>query len=381
MGTQLSEHSLERVDADLRVAVRKLLVSPLLRRAATPEDYERVRRTLVPVEAWFAQTTGWRVVHDRPAGIIRLFKVTDRPDHTRPATAEFTRRHYVIACLLLAELDQMGRQTTLKELAQRLRDATADEPSLGIYDATLRTERRTLVHVVRWLVDGVGVLRRRDEVRAGETHYHPDRDNDALYDVDDRALALLLSCPRSPSAVRDPTQLIESLPIETEDILRQARGRQVYRRLLEEPVVYYDTLTPDERDWLLHSLRRIGEQLTRIGLVIERRLEGIAVIDPEGELTDETFPRANATHAHAALLLAEWLTDVRGVEMDEVVSRVAEWQTAAVEQIWAQKTAGEIAMSAVSLLEKFSLVVVKGTRVNALPAIARFRAGAVGSDV
>ncbi|MCA9541892.1 MAG: TIGR02678 family protein, partial [Myxococcales bacterium] len=270
-------------EADLRASVRTLLASPLLRRAAAPDAYERVRRNLAPVEAWFAQTTGWSVVHDRPSGLIRVLKITDRSDATRSPVPEFTRRHYAIACLLLAELDRAGRQTTLRWLAEQLAEATRAEPTIEDYDATQIGERRAFVHVVRWLVDGVGVLRGRDPAGAGETRYlQTERGSDALYDVDDRVLALLLAAPRSPSALASPAELAEGEAIETDDMQRLARGRRVYRRLLDEPVVYFDTLAQDEHDWLLRSLRRVTEQLARIGLVIERRLEGIAVIDPEG---------------------------------------------------------------------------------------------------
>lgn len=370
----MSDPAQSRAREDLRATVRSLLSQPLLRRAADPEGYERARRTLEPVQRWFSQTTGWAVVHDRPAALVRLMK-TGSSDATRPASEEFTRRHYVLTCMLLAELVRAGRQTTLQRLAEHLRDATGAEPAIDTYDPKLLLERRMFIHVVRWLEQDVGVLRGRDRGAAGETRYLQTADQgDALYDVDDRALSVLLACPRSPSMVDGPADLDEPPPIETDDALRQRRARRVWRRLLDDPVVYFDDLAPDEHDWLIRSLRRVTERLDELGLLLERRAEGVAVIDPTAELSDQPFPRANSTHAHAALLIAEWLSDARGAPLAEVRARVDGWRAAPVGARWKQETARETARGALRMLRRFDLVTIDGDRVRARPAIARFRA-------
>lgn len=354
-----------------RRALRVLLRRPLVRRTAEPDDYELVRQHFEAVQAWFAQTTGWHVEHDRTGGLVRLHKVVVRVDATRPAQPEFTRRHYVLMCTLLAELDAAGRQITLQRLAEQLRDATAIEPGIETFDATQLSDRRTFVHVVRWLTE-VGVLGRRDgdETRFLQGGAH----GDALYDVHDRALWLLLACPRAPSSLASPEGLGEEPVGETEDAQRTARGREVYRRLLDDPVVYFDELSPDVHDWLMRSLRRVRERLEEVGLVLERRLEGVAAIDPRGELSDQPFPVANSTAAHAALKLTEWLSEVRTAPPTEVEAQVATWQEAPIGKNWRKQTAGEIARAALDLLEQHRLVEITPSRVTATPAAARFRA-------
>ncbi len=354
----------------LRRALRTLLRTPLLRRAVDPEGYDDVRRRLEPIVEWFAETTGWGVEHDRPAGIIRLRKVPARDDATHRAAPDFSRRHYTLLCLLLAELDRAGRQVTLQRMAEHLRDATAAEVEIRRFDATVWDERRAFVQIVRWLIVH-GVLGRRD---GDEEGYVAGGVVDALYDVDDRALALLLACPRSPSSVEAPAFLVEEFYAETDDGRRKRLAQHVFRRLLDEPVIYYEDLDSDAREWLNYSLRRVLERLDDVGLSLERRLEGVAPIDPEAELCDTRFPVASSTASHAALLLAEWLTGARTARMPEVEARIAQWQADAVGRGWKHETPREITQSALDVLVRFQLVAIDGDRVHARPAIARYRA-------
>ncbi|WP_051966465.1 DUF2398 family protein [Kitasatospora mediocidica] len=83
----------------------------------------------------------------------------------------------------------------------------------------------------------------------------------------------------------------------------------VRRRLAETPVVLLSELTALEREWLWESRQRESEMFAEfLGLTAEIRREGIALLDPAGELTDLRLPSA-ATPAHAALLLVEHLVE------------------------------------------------------------------------
>ena len=83
----------------------------------------------------------------------------------------------------------------------------------------------------------------------------------------------------------------------------------VRRRLAETPVVLLAELTALEREWLWDALQREAETFAEfLGLTAEVRREGIALLDPAGELTDLRLPSA-AAPAHAALLLVEHLVE------------------------------------------------------------------------
>lgn len=94
---------------------------------------------------------------------------------------------------------------------------------------------------------------------------------------------------------------------DTDDLRNRALRHRLTRRLLDDPVVYYDELSEDERGYLVgqrHAITRRIEEAT--GLVAEMRAEGIAMVDPNDELTDVRMPEQR-TDGHLTLLVAEYL--------------------------------------------------------------------------
>ncbi|MFF7637601.1 DUF2398 family protein [Kitasatospora sp. NPDC008050] len=83
----------------------------------------------------------------------------------------------------------------------------------------------------------------------------------------------------------------------------------VRRRLVETPAVLLADLTPLEREWLWESRAAEAAMFADfLGLTAEIRCEGIALLDPAGELTDLRFPGPGPL-AHVALLLVERLVE------------------------------------------------------------------------
>ena len=80
--------------------------------------------------------------------------------------------------------------------------------------------------------------------------------------------------------------------------------------------MYYDELDEDERAYLLsqrHAITRRIEEAS--GLIPEMRAEGIAMVDPEDELTDVRMPEQR-TDGHVTLLVAEYLARREQVTLD-----------------------------------------------------------------
>jgi uncharacterized protein (TIGR02678 family) len=72
-------------------------------------------------------------------------------------------------------------------------------------------------------------------------------------------------------------------------------------------VVYFDELSAEEGDYLVNQRGAMAARLrTASGLKPELRAEGLALVDPDGELTDAALP-AEGTVAHATLLVAQFL--------------------------------------------------------------------------
>lgn len=303
--------------AGRRSALRALLAKPLLTAGVDDDKLRLVRRHATNLRGWLAAETGWRLVVD--AESARLFKTmpADGADHGvhparegkgRPA---FGRRRYVLLCLALSVLERADAQITLGRLAEGVLVA-AGEPELAdagvVFTLGRRDERSDLVAVVRLLL-GLGVLER---VAGDEDAYLSDT-GDVLYDVRRRVLAALLTGHRGPSTIEarehdDRLRELTEEPVpDTEELRNRALRHRLTRRLLDDPVVYYDELPEDEHAYLVsqrHAITRRIEDVT--GLVAEMRGEGVAMVDPDDELTDVRMPEQR-TDGHVTLLVAEYL--------------------------------------------------------------------------
>jgi uncharacterized protein (TIGR02678 family) len=375
-------------------ALRALLMTPLMTPAHA--DFAAVRRHADDLRAWFARETGWMLHVERDCA--RLYK---RPADLRDASRglpDYDRRRYVLLCLACAVLERADPQITLRVLGERLL-LLAAEPSLAsggfIFALQAQHERRELVAVCRTLLE-LGVLVRvaGDEegfVRASvEANTH-----DALYDVQRRVLAGMLAAVRGPS-----TWSIDEMPVTLDERLlalvtehvhdsdegrRTAVRHQLSRRLLDDPVTYFDALDADQRAYFLNQRGALAARLCEAAeLIAEQRAEGLALIDESGALTDVLMP-AEGTDAHVTLLVAEFLAS-KGREQSagfvpviEVNAFIAEakdrfgtyWRKSAREA----GAEAELARIALSRLQKLQLISWQADSVQPLPALARFAVG------
>jgi len=254
-------------------------------------------------------------------------------------------------------------------------------------------ERRELVAVCRSLLE-LGVLQRvaGDEegfVRGGSEG--PDSLHDALYDVQRRVLAGVLAASRGPStwpADAAPLTFDERLaalvaePVpDSEEGQRTALRHHLARRLLDDPVVYFERLDAEQRAYFLNQRGALASRLCEAtGLVAEQRAEGLALADIDGLLTDVAMP-AEGTEAHVTLLVAEFLNIRAGAPVShaDIAAFIASarprygsfWRKSAREA----GSERELAATAIERLLSLQLVALDGLEVRPLPALARYAIG------
>jgi uncharacterized protein (TIGR02678 family) len=389
----------QQLVADRRAAMRALLAHPLLAAARHGEELALVRIHAEWLREWLGRNCGWTLQVDAEQARLRKTPA-DHLDGSRGARDSgsgllFSRRRYALFCLALTALERGDRQTTLGNIADEVSGAMAAEPGFAAagmsFDLGERECRRDLVHVVRLLLE----LRVLVRLHGQEEHF-VERRGDVLYNVVRPALACLLAVRRAPSTISAATfeKRLAALVQEPVGQGEEARNRQIrqrlMRRLLDDPVIYYDELDGDERAYLIsqrpHLLRLIEEAT---GLAGEVRREGIALVDPEGTLTDLGMPE-QGTEGHVALLVAEFLAGKSRarvapagaelgvvVPMAEVVAHVAakkrehraHWRKDAL------APGAEVALAAQALatLEALRLVTRAGDGVRPRPAVGRFR--------
>lgn len=392
---ELSDALTRQRQEEQRRALRALLGRPLIR--SDDAVFPLIRRHAAMLRDWLAREAGWHLQSERD--FVRLHKrPADLGDSTRPAAVgrglqrkTFNRRRYALFCLLLADLERGDAQITLGRLGEGLGQAVSD-PALAdrglAFTLDHQEARRDLVVVVRLLLE-LGVLVR---VAGDEEQFlRRGMEGDVLYDVDRRVLSALLVTSRGPSLVAlngadheldlDARlhALGETFVPDTPDGRNRELRHRLTRRLLDDPVVYREDLDENEDAYLANQrgpmLRRL-QQAT--GLVAEVRAEGLSLVDPDGELTDEKMP-AEGTEGHLALLMAERLADVgpEGVTLQEAEAWIQEWQPS-FRRYW-RKSACEpgaahgLARQTIARLASLRLVACHSERVMPLPALGRFR--------
>ena len=318
--------------AEQRKAARALLRRPLLR--AGGDDFRLVRQHAAHLRAWFERNTGWVLLVDSEVARLRRMPGRDT-DTTHPARDQrtglaFSRRRYVLVCLCLAVLERAEQQIALGRLAEQVVLSAAD-PALeaaGVrFTLADREERADLVAVVRLLLE-LGALARV----AGDEEAFLKAAGDALYDVDRRVLAGVLVARRGPSIVRADgfeerlAALTEEALPDSDELRNRALRHRLTRRLLDDPVLYFDELTEAEAAYLTSQRAALTRRITELtGLVPEVRAEGMAMVDPEDDLTDLRMPESG-TDGHVALLTAEHLAGRGGtVPVTELHRLVRGW--------------------------------------------------------
>ncbi|MFF4751463.1 TIGR02678 family protein [Streptomyces sp. MMS24-I2-30] len=291
--------------ADYQKAVRLVLRHPLVT-PGFPDGaaLATVRRWADQLRTDLMEVLGYRLV--TTADTVRLQRAQDGLDATRPALTRagrpFDRRRYAYLVLTLAALGRHGAQVALGELADAVAADAVRIDGLGL-DTARKPDRDAFVDAVTWLTER-GALTLAD---GSATAWAGDPERaEALYDIDREILL----------AVHHPTRVLQHLTsvtalLDSGSALGMSAGRAAQRRdqarrarrlVLENPVAYY----ADADTELLGQLRApaLAEDLERLtGLTVERRGEGVALVDTSGRLSDLRFP-GGGTVAQAALLLA-----------------------------------------------------------------------------
>jgi uncharacterized protein (TIGR02678 family) len=162
---------------------------------------------------------------------------------------------------------------------------------------------------------------------------------------------------------------------------RRARHR-IMRILLDDPVLYLDRLTADERTYLQQTIASISGWTAEAGLVVERRAEGWAAIDPDHAATDVRFPEGNDLAKFAALVL------LAALQPDHTPLGLVRHARATADAVLADRLranpgwarayqddggAARLTDAALDLLVRLDLATVDRTGVTLLPAAGRYR--------
>ena len=156
------------------------------------------------------------------------------------------------------------------------------------------------------------------------------------------------------------------------------------RRLLDDPVVYGDTLDAETQAYFFNQRGPLASRICEAtGLSAEQRAEGLALTDESGQLTDVSMP-AEGTEAHVTLLvagyLAEALRDAQPVLTDAAVAAFLRGAVDQYGRYWrksAREPGAELELTEIALdrLHRLQLIDRDAGEVRPLPAVSRFAIG------
>ncbi|KFU82874.1 TIGR02678 family protein [Amycolatopsis lurida] len=380
--------------------IRALLATPLIGERGSPETFDLIRRRREPIRQWFDYYCGWTLTVEPRLGYARLVKVRAATDPTRPARrlrsgrAAFDRRRYVLLCVVAAELLTVP-VTTIGLLAGRVAQASAADDLVTTFDVATRAERLAFVDVLK-LLESYGVLEAAD---GDPESFVDDPAAKVLFRVDATLLLRLLAAPVGPSQLAVPAddvalrfeELLEAVSHEqryglssgrhedtpsASDVQRNLWLRHtVFRRLVDDPVLYFAELTAEERAYLgtptgRQLLRRAAEQG---GFVLEERAEGVLLVDVDGLATDERFPDDGSNAKVAALLLLDALDEPRTTDYlqkatAKLLKRFPRW----AKTYRGKDGVRRLTVDALAVLTGFGLIRTEAELVRPLPAAARY---------
>ncbi|MFD5091867.1 TIGR02678 family protein [Amycolatopsis thailandensis] len=380
--------------------IRALLATPLIGERGSPETFDLIRRRREPIRQWFDYYCGWTLTVEPRLGYARLVKVRAAADPSRPARrlrsgrAAFDRRRYVLLCVAAAELLTVP-VTTIGLLADRVARASAADDLVTTFEVASRAERLAFVDVLK-LLESYGVLETAD---GDAESFVDDTTAKVLFRVDATLLLRMLAAPVGPSQLAVPAddvalrfeELLEAVSHEqryglssgrhedtpsASDVQRNLWLRHtVFRRLVDDPVLYFAELTAEERAYLgtptgRQLLRRAAEQG---GFVLEERAEGVLLVDVDGLATDERFPDDGSNAKVAALLLLDALDEPRTTDYlrnatAKLLKRFPRW----AKTYRGKDGVRRLTVDALAVLTGFRLVRAEAELVRPLPAAARY---------
>jgi uncharacterized protein (TIGR02678 family) len=293
--------------ADAQRAVRVLLTHGVVTVARVGErEFANIRRYLEPVQEALSKSGGYSIsVQRHSISLVRRHDFLDTaPTLTRPDGRGFDRVRYALFVLALSALERLGQQTTLSDLARRVRDATTHMEGLP-FDPDAYRSRLALGHAVRALEE-LGAMRLTDGSR--EAWESADSTGDALYDIERDVCRALF-----PVTVRRDDERPRFLHQDSSDLgrepTRRARRQRLLRALLERPVVYITDLDEPTQTYLKRESATVAEEVELLtGGTVERRAEGMALVDAGRRFSRSPFPKGDSAN-QAALLLTSALCE------------------------------------------------------------------------
>lgn len=281
--------------------VEILLNRPWVTKQDDPALYQQIKDHYEELKEWFYERLGFPLV------ITRFFaKVEKTPGAYKSwmgIDGFLTTKDYGLFTYGLWYLEGKGEseQFLLTQMVEEIREhlLTMDVEM----DWTLYEHRLAMARALKKLKE-LNVLIAVDGDEADWARNGSD--SNVLYECSAMARYVLHRFPKEVMAYENIDELAESETAQTPDAATRQRRQRVYRRLVQEPIVYDWEWSEDERNYLLTQRRSIIEHMDEMLHLEGRRYrEGLAFFYPEVTSQSQLFPTLGAISDLALLMAGE----------------------------------------------------------------------------
>lgn len=277
-----------------------LLNRPWVTKAHDPELYQSIRSYYLELRDWFQEYCGFSLVLTRQ--LARLEKIPGQAHDWMGLELLNDSLDYALLtyCLWYLEAKNENEQFLLTEMIEEIRNHLAGSQTL---DFTLYHHRQSMYRALKQLKElQVLVTVDGDEAEWARVG----NDKNILYECSVLSRYVLRHFPQDLTNYQTIPALGElAYPDGQEGQLRRRR-HQVYRRLLQEPVVHDWQWDQHERYYVLTQRHTIMEHLfTRFGLAGHRYREGLIFFYPDHSAEMELFPTTKNISDLALLFAGE----------------------------------------------------------------------------
>lgn len=291
----------ERLREEKQQCVQSLLNRPWVLKQEQPVLFQQIKDHYEVLREWFYERLGFPLIVTR-----NFIKVEKIPGTYQPwmGINEFLMpRDYGLFTYGLWYLEGKGEaeQFLLSQMVEEIKEhlLTMDVT----IDWTLYEHRLSMMRALRKLKQ-LNILIAVDGDEGDWAQQGGD--NNVLYECSSMARYVLRRFPKELMAYQDIDALSEREEAETPEAEIAQRRQRVYRRLVQEPMVYDWEWTEEERHYLLTQRRSIIEHMDEmLNLEGRRYQEGLLFFDPEVSAEGDLFPTLSVISDLVILMAGE----------------------------------------------------------------------------
>lgn len=276
------EKNEEKLIEEKQQCIKALLNRPWVLKEEDPETFQQIKDHYEALRDWFHDYLGYPLLVTRQFAKVEKFPETY---HSWMGIDEFKQsRDYALFtyCLWYLEGRGDGEQFLLSQMVEDIHDHLQTYDVL--IDWTLYEHRLSMARALRKCRDLKVLL----SVDGEEGAWARDEKANVLYECSPMARYVLRRFSKELMHYSRIGDFHAELDEKDEKVKRRQR---VYRRLVQEPVVYDSDWSEDERQYVLTQRRSLIDQLqTQLGLEGRRYREALIFFDPGLSAEHELFP-------------------------------------------------------------------------------------------